>query len=198
MARQFNGTSDLITADAAHIFGNAVAFSQSAWVKAAASVDRTIYAEAATASINNVYLMATDTSPATGTTCRIFIKSSAGTTLLDVHSTAVVFDSTWHHCCFTQDASRVYALYVDGVLDKSGTWTSGTVTPTDCLIGALKRTTTTNFFSGAIGDVATWARQLSAAEAALLAAGVPASELGPTHYWPLWGTDSPEPDIGNG
>ncbi len=196
MARQFNGTTDLITVDAARLFAQNVAFSQAAWVKAAAVIGMAIYAEAATASINNVYLMASGASGASK--ARIFIKGSTGTTLLDFDTTAVAFDSTWHHLCFTQDASRNYVLYVDGVSDHSGTWTSGTVTPTDAVIGALKRTTTANFYTGSAAEVATWSRQLSAGEAALLASGEPASMLSPNHYWPLWGVDSPEPDIGTG
>jgi hypothetical protein len=91
-------------------------------------------------------------------------------------------------------------LYVDGAADSSGTRTalsnSNSQTFNTTNIGVLVRNTTSNFYSGTISEVATWTRTLSQGEVTSLASGLPASHLAPAHYWPLWGVDSPEPDIG--
>ncbi len=51
-------------------------------------------------------------------------------------------------------------------------------------------------WNGSLAHVAYWSRALSAHEVVGLAAGMLPSHLGPDHYWPLWGADSPEFDQG--
>ncbi len=195
MGRLFNGTSDVITVNNASLFGIAAAFAVSAWVKGAAQNNKTIYGECRTAQNTGYFDMASGQT--TTSKARIAITNTAGTLLLAVESTATAFDSTWHHLCYTQDASRNYVLYIDGVSDKSGTYTSGTVgTMGRAGIGAFIRATTGLLFAGTICHVATWSRQLGANEALGLANGTFPLAYGPDHYWPLFGADSPEPDLG--
>jgi hypothetical protein len=191
MARTFNGTTDVIRADAARLFSTSSACSFSFWAKGVTTV-ASLYAEAATASTNNVFSLGGDAT--NGAHLRLFVK--AVTTVLDVTGTATAFDTYWHHCCYTQDASRNYTSYIDGAVDLSGTYGAATVTPTDLSFGALVRSSSSGFYSGTIAEVANWSRTLSAAEALQLTLGVPASYLTADNYWPLAGTASPEPDIG--
>jgi hypothetical protein len=137
-------------------------------------------------------------------TIRVFLRNDANSTLLNVTLTASVLDGNPHHVCYTQDASGNYVFYADGGVDHSGSHsTTGTLTVDRATIFALGRGSGTTIvsgtpFAGTMWEVATWTRQLAAAEVASLANGLPASHLGPSHYWPLWGVDSPEPDIGIG
>lgn len=196
MARSFNGTSDLIRADSAHVFATATACSFSAWVQAAASATKVFYAEAQTGSNNNNLRIQTDST--TGSHVEVIIHLTTSN-LLDLVGTKIAFDGTPHHITATQDTAHHWTLYVDGQLDATATATSTSIsTISNLAIGALFRSSAVLFFPGTIWDVANWSRQLSAGEAASLGAGLPASFLAPDHYWPLWGLDSPEPDIGMG
>lgn len=200
MARSFNGTSDRIRADGAHLFGGAgAAYSVSLWLKVPAlassgSTDFVIYSEANTGSTNNLFALMSLAATSL-TDVRLFIKNSAQTAVDNVSGTA--FDNTWHQIGYAQNASGSFARYLDGVSTNTGSY-AGIATTNDVCFGALVRTTTTNFFPGALAHVATWNRQLAAQEMASLGAGLLPSHLGPNHYWPLWGVDSPEPDIGTG
>lgn len=196
MARSFvTGSSTKIVANAAHLFLPTNAFSVSLWVNGAALTTAGLYTEGNNASTRNFFVVFTDST--TGSHARIEVENNSGILILDITSTATICDATWHHVCYTQDASANYALYIDGSSDKSGSYTPSTFTTPNLLtIGALGRTTYSNFFTGVISEVANWSRQLNAGEVKSLAAGLPASHLGPNHYWPLLGRDSPEPDYG--
>lgn len=197
MARSVNGTTDLIVADAAHSYGADSAFSVSAWVKGAAQGNKSIYSEGQSTSTNSWFDFASDDTSTNKLKAQV--ANSSGTSIVHIVGTITAFDSTWHHICCTQDANRHLALFVDGVADSAGTISAGTVSaPVRVGIGFLRRSTSSAFFSGTIAHVATWTRQLAAGEIVTLAAGLPASHLAPAHYWPLWGSDSPEPDIGTG
>jgi hypothetical protein len=88
--------------------------------------------------------------------------------------------------------------YIDGGADFThADGTMGTAL-TALGMGVLRRSSNSNFYNGTLSEVANWGRVLSATEVKSLADGLPASHLGPSHYWPLWGRDSPEPDIGTG
>ncbi len=202
MARSFNGTSDHIDADAAtpNLSGQQ-AFSLSIWVKGSI---------ANASSKNPLSIGAAGAGPffqfqgdASGKLVLGLRSATSGSTDLTT-STATVFDSTWHHICVTQPSgSNVVSIYIDGLLDHTFTRTSlsnsTTQTFTTLCFGAFHRSGTfAQFYGGVNAEIAIWARTLTLSEVKLLAAGHLASELGPAHYWPLWGADSPEPDIGNG
>ncbi len=201
MARNFNGTTDKIVADAAAGFSEQVAYSVACWLKAASTItQREFYSEGRGASANPFLLLSTST--ATSGKAMVVVRNDAGGTsqIASVSTALTVMDSTWHHFIYAQDASGHWQVYVDGVADGTahGTYTTGTTTIDRLGIGLARRNTEANFFAGDIAEVAVFHRQLSAVEAVHLASGSPASELGPDHYWPIWGADSPEPDIGNG
>ncbi len=200
MARQFNGTTDLITVSAAHLTNAGIAFSISAWIKKAARVSDEIYGEGNSGAAGPFFQVQLDGT--TGTHLNVTARSATTGSSDSVLGTIVCVDSTWHHIAVTQNGSNLIKLYVDGVADTSGSRTSLSNTAGQTLntasIGVLIRNTNANFYVGGIGETASWDRELTATEVKLLSGGHPAAELGPVHYWPLWGVDSPEPDIGNG
>jgi hypothetical protein len=198
MARSFNGTSDLIKATGGASYGGTrSAYSIALWVSGTSQTSKAFQVDAHNSNKGFCFL-GTDTTG--GTKCRVSISdSSTGSTLLDSTSTAVILDSSWHHVCFTLDASGNWVLYIDGASDHSGgPLTSDTVSESWAAFGLLARDTNSAFFAGTLAQAANWTRVLAASEVAELANGLLPSHLGPAHYWPLWGVDSPEPDIGTG
>lgn len=198
MARSFNGTSDNIRVDGAVVIGGSSfsTFSLAFWVNAATPASqRGIYSEGNSGSAgSNFWWVFANTNGKIHWT----INNTSGTNVLTQDSNTSVFDSTWHHCGFTMDASGNWVMYIGGASDKSGAAVNGACTPNRAAIGELVRSGTGNFFSGSIAHLATWTRTLTAGEMASLAAGLPPTHIGALHYWPLWGKDSPEPDLGTG
>jgi hypothetical protein len=197
MARSFNGTSDLARA-VVHVYnGTRTAYSLACWVNGGTQQDKVFIIESRVASANGFVRMGSQNAVG-GNKCRVVISGSTGTTLLDSTSTAVILDSTWHHVCFTLSSAGNWVLYVDGVADKSGgPLASDSTSANQIGLGAFVRNSNSQFYSGSLMDAANWKRQLAAGEVATLAVA-PASHLGPFDYYPLWGSDSPEPDIGTG
>ncbi len=195
MARVFNGSSDMIVADAAGVYGAGVAaFSIAFWIKDAVTNNLTFYSEG---NSGNLACISLGSNVAGGATLRWFVRSTS-TTVTDVSSVATVLDGTWHHVAFTRDASRNTLGYIDGVSDVNLNRSDGTMTTglPQLGMGVLRRTSNTNFYNGTLAEVANWSRVLAATEVAALAGGLPAYRLVPDHYWPLLGTASPEPDTG--
>ncbi len=201
MARSFNGTSDQIRMDTIAPFWQPTsAFGFACWLKGAASqTNKFIYGEglSSSASANSLGLSSADTGDLNR--AHFFSRNSANSVTNSIYTTGDVFDATWHHLIFTHDSSGSYAWYIDGVADATGTLTTtGTFSTNRAALGALPRSTVVNFLSVTMTGAALWLRKLSAGEAQLLASGTSASLLAPTHYWPLFGADSPEPDLGVG
>jgi len=193
MSRSFNGSSDLVVADAAHVGSLASPWSMSCWLFCAAGVtDADFYGESRSSS-NNPFIQLQCHSGK----FRLFMRRDSNSGTSDVNGsvgTLTLADSTWRHFVYTQDGANTQT-YVDGVADLSLTHGTAAMTIDRVTFGALRRSTTTNFWAGRLQDVANWSRQLSAGEAKALASGMCASLLGPDHYWRLYG-DSPEADIG--
>ncbi len=198
MARSFNGTTDLIKATGGQSYaGTRTAFSFGCWVNGAGQQDKVFQIDGRNNATGFVRLGSQNA--VGGTKCRAVLSSTGGTSLIDATSTAVILNNTPHHALLTLDTAGNWKLYIDGALDTSGgPIASDTVTESWEALGCLARNTNAQFFTGKISDAANWTRTLSAADASSLAAGLPASHQGPAHYWPLFGTDSPEPDIGIG
>lgn len=193
MARSFNGTSDLIAVDGAVLnptFSTST-FTVAGWLNGAAQQNKALYSEGRAATAAFFYLATQNGTPNNKFLCAT--SSGAFAT-----STAVICDSTWHHVAVTFDGSGNWVMYVDGVSDKTGHTVFGNLSLDRATLGALRRSTTGNWFAGGLAHWATWTRTLAAQEIVSLHNGMLPSLLGPTHYWPLWGADSPEPDLGNG
>lgn len=202
MARSFAGTPDKIVVDSAVVAPNwfTANYSLSVWVKGASGHGNTgVYSEGTSLNNTSFWWIGPD-STTTGS-----MRWTGANQPAAVITTATVFDNTPHHYCLSVGSSA-YKIYVDGALDSSGIIGAantgiGGSSPNEATIGALRRSggTAGNFWVGTMWDLAVWtSTTLGAGDVKSLANGLPASHLGPTHYWPLWGRDSPEPDIGNG
>lgn len=201
MARTFNGTSDKIAVNGAGVGPNwfSDSYALSVWVKGGSGHGNTgVYSEGVTTNNNAFWWIGPDS---TTTTVMRWTGGTSGGTPSGIKTTATVFDSTWHNYVLSVTANT-YWIYVDGTLDSTaniGATFGGMGTPTRATIGALGRSSYTSFFNGSIEEFAIWTgSNLSAAAAKAISNGLPASLLAPTHYWPVWGQDSPEPDIGTG
>lgn len=201
MARSFNGTSDKIAANAAHSFSEQAAFSVSFWALVpAGSQHGSIYTETRSTS-SAPWIDINYNSAVNSANIIVQIRNDAGGTqqlssTFRSSGSPSFADGNWHHYVFTQDGSGNYATYCDGIVGPSGSYTPGTTTIDQLTIGCWQGNGASQFFHGSIAHVAKWSRKLSAGEAAALGAGTLPSHFGPDHYWPLFGVDSPEPDIG--
>ena len=200
MARSFNGTSDFIAADGAGVANMNTSFSVAAWVNASGALtNKTWYGEGSSSSSSPFYQFQCNSGK-----MRIIIRRDGNTGTADqtINSARTLADGTWHHAVWAQTgsgSSLSWQVYIDGVADTASSGAPHTCTLNRVTIGGLRRTGgVENPIAATLGEIATWSRTLSAGEAKALASGLPASYLGPNHYWPLWGVDSPEPDIGNG
>lgn len=190
MARSFNGTTDRIDLTLGITLGMTLA----AWIK-------TTTASAAACIIDN------DTGASGGRgyqfrigSGKLQVISFSGATVVTTTGATTINTGSWIHVAATIPSSGVVTLYVNGVSDGTSASRSWAIsgTPTAVSIGS-HHSGASQFFAGTIAEcVIANSRLLSIQEIAALAAGLPASQLGVSNYLPLWGVDSPEPDIGTG
>ena len=146
---------------------NASVKSFSFWVKGAAQNDNRVLAGGNSGSGNTVYGLGSsngDTSK-----LRAFVRSDAGTSLINAESTITVFDNDWHHVVWIDNAGTV-SLYVDGVLDgTSFSYTPATLTTNVGAIAVLLRTSLAFHFVGLFDDIRAFhATALDAADVSYL------------------------------
>jgi hypothetical protein len=164
-ALDFDGTNDYV------VMGNAraAAFSLSIWVKGAAQSDRRFFAFGSSSSNNPAYAFGSGTLSNTSK-FRIFIRNDGlGTLLLD-DSNGNVFDGTWHHVLWTDNAGSA-SLYIDGALDKTFAYTPSTTTLNVSSIGAWARLSPVSFFIGRTDDARIFHSELDLADAQYLWSG---------------------------
>ncbi|HTQ39662.1 MAG TPA: CotH kinase family protein [Pirellulales bacterium] len=102
-----------------------------------------------------------------------------------VYSTSAINNGQWHNIAMTRDVSTgIVQLYVDGVLQGTSTFDTGSKTSQFFLIGALTDVASNgttingaNYFNGSLDDVRIYSRVLSASEIAGLGE-VPATPTG--------------------
>src|SRR5690606_13292906 len=101
----------------------------------------------------------------------VWLIDAFGSSHIQVNSPDIVLDDTWHHVAFTYDGSGIAAgvrIYVDGQ-DATGETTSDTLFGTFVAeeawlsIGA-RMSGGAHHFTGSIGRVSLWSRQLSDSE----------------------------------
>lgn len=101
----------------------------------------------------------------------VWLIDAFGSSHIQVNSPDIVLDDTWHHVAFTYDGSGIAAgvrIYVDGQ-DATGETTSDTLFGTfvaeeaELSIGA-RMSGAAHHFTGSIGRVSLWSRQLSDSE----------------------------------
>jgi len=201
MSRLFAGT-DSVNADSAVLYALGNPYSVALWCKRSTVVgNEELFSETRSTS-NNPFIQVEAPSAAPGKISITARGDGGGTSTINaVLTVASPIDGTWHHFIYCQDGAGNYKFYVDGALDRQGTYTVSACTINRGTMGAFRGTGGSSFtkgYKGQLAHVATFNRMLTAGEAALLGAGLLPSHIAPTHYWPLWGTDSTEPDIGVG
>jgi hypothetical protein len=88
-----------------------------------------------------------------------------------VTTTTVDTPGKWYHIAASYDtATGDYAVYIDGVPHKSGTYSSGLSVPAANVLSMGTRTGSSNYYDGMLDDVRIYDQFLSAAEIADLAA----------------------------
>ena len=190
MARAFSGSSQYLRYSGAVVTG--YPFTMAAWGYATGTSNRTLM------SISN---------SGASTSFRIRIRMSLGDAdfISEVAGAAAqafspvgIVNNTWQHFCAVATSSTSRVLYGDG---QAGTPNTTSSTPTGLnrtSIGVKDTSTQTEFFVGRAAEAAVWDVALTAAEAAMLAAGVCPLLVRPANlvaYWPLYGNGSPEPDL---
>lgn len=211
--RAFNGTSDHINGDldgagpSGFTYSLQRAYAVAFWIKAAApgsAGSQEPYCEAAVNTGNQFLQIENGDATHLNKMLVIARGNTGGASQINgaspVYTTAVVFDSTWHHFIFTQDGIGKWAYYVDGVASGNGTYTPAACSTNIVTIGAARVSgappgTSSKFLNGKMAHVAVFGRKLSDKEAAALYAGVSPLELNPYHLWPLNG-GIPERDHG--
>jgi hypothetical protein len=187
MARTFNGTSDKITVANTSTLGITVG----AWFK-------TTSASAAACIIDS------DTGAAGGRNFQFRIGSGklqaitfTGATPVTTTGVTTINGGGWFHGAITIPTSGVVTVWVNGVSDKTSASAGWNVSAGTGTWFGTHNNGASQFFAGTIAEAFIFnSAVLTANQLAALAAGMPVSHLGPSHYWPLWGGDSPEPDLG--
>jgi len=89
-----------------------------------------------------------------------------------VTTTTVDMPGKWYHIAAAYDTNTdAYAVYIDGITHKSGTYPSALTVPAANLLSIGTRTGSSDYFDGQLDDVRIYDQFLSAAEIALLASG---------------------------
>jgi hypothetical protein len=145
-------------------------FTVSLWVNGPIQSDHRVFAEGNLTNTTPMWSLGTHNSAtAPDATVDIYLRNDAGNVGGDHrHSTALGYDSTWHHVAYVQrdigGGNMKAQLFVDGVLDPVVITPVRPSTLQTTAIGAMKRAGTSAWFTGMIDEVAAWSRALSAEE----------------------------------
>lgn len=150
-ALDFNGV-DSIAVRTAQTAYNLVNFSISFWIRAhPQTVFSTVYGEGSSAANNQIFAIRSD--PIIGNRLlTYFVRDDANTVRTETYSNKPVFDGAVHHVVVT-DAGGSVSIYIDGALDKSFSYTRGTLTLDRTSFGALQRATPVVFTKGVLDEL---------------------------------------------
>jgi hypothetical protein len=99
-------------------------------------------------------------------------------------TTTIDVPGRWYHIAASYDTTTdAYAVYIDGVPHKSGTYPSSLTLPADNVLSFGTRTGSSQYFDGTLDDIRVYDRFLSAAEIADIAAE--GGSTGPVAHWKL-------------
>jgi hypothetical protein len=136
------------------------------WVNGASSqVNQSTFFAETTSGTSTQWRFAMESDGTTKT--RHFIRDTGGTVKATFVGTTNTLDSTWHHIAYTYDISTSkFLVYVDGQTIYTNTFTYGqnAASFNQIGVGALVRNTVGVPFTGAVDDLALWARALSQGE----------------------------------
>ncbi len=139
--------------------GVGTAYSIAMWVKGGPQNAKSLYSETSRSDFDPRFSILTYTDGSLW----VFIRDDNGVVLRNALSSGVALDNTWRFITFV-DANGSAKLYIDGVQDQSFTYTPGPMTLDQATIGALFRTSASDFFNGRIEQVSVWDKALTLAE----------------------------------
>lgn len=151
----FDGTDDYVEKKVVNFQSNDSQGSISAWIKISGTGNQEIFATSDTGTENYFFGFLVEASAG-----NIRVTQKNNDTLDDVSATTAVNDGNWHHVVLTSDGSS-YSMFVDGKEEvltvgsgsNSGDWFSDTTLRDNFVIGALVRTSITNYIDGLIDDI---------------------------------------------
>ena len=155
---RFDGTDDRINTGTTVLLANLPAFTICVWFRATITTTQQLYTE----NVSNwpdLHIILN-----WGDSTKVYFNNydvSAGLETSGVFPVAL--DSNiWGHVCGVQISKSAAQIYFNGKLAGSSTGSVGTITPSARTFGATPQGS--NFLAGALDDVCTWTRALSAAE----------------------------------
>tara|TARA_R110002072_G_scaffold302737_2_gene488234 strand:+ start:65171 stop:66352 length:1182 start_codon:yes stop_codon:yes gene_type:complete len=184
------GVDDYVELSAANVRlplydGRGTPYSIAYWIKApnvGGNQGQNVFTQASANTAGNRALFMLHGGGGTGDRVRLLIRTSVPNNVIIAESVAAVYDDTWHHVAVTE-ASGVISFYVDGVLDSTHTYIAGREPGTPGFtnfafdrysIGAVVRPTgIIDELGGQLDDLRLYKFELSAADVALVALGVP-------------------------
>ncbi len=154
----FNGTTSKITFPNLPTSGSS-AFSITAWIKTSGSnsLQFPIVVYGASSADNSVFFRTnTNATPANCTLHADFYGGGGG-----IDSSTAIADGNWHYAVVTYGgAGTPFKIYIDGVLNATGSNYTGNITSGNNYIGYDGGA----FYNGAIDEVGIWSRALTALE----------------------------------
>lgn len=142
----FDGTTDYVNLDTLHVHNNGTnACAVVLVINGPPRSDRRVWAEGNAGNSQPTVSIGSD--PTLNNRCRVFVRNTAGATLLAYDSTLPAFDNADHSIVWTESAG-VWALYIDGSLDGAGSYARPTMTLDKTTIGALGRSTYGSYTEG--------------------------------------------------
>ncbi len=141
------------------------ALTVAAWVRGSAQTAKYIFAEGNTTNNGPLFLLQSGQTAGVNNRLDVLIRNnSSGTLVNHAVSTHAVFDGTWHHVAYVDNAGAVQ-MYVDGQADTNFAYApTGTFSFNTTSLGALVRSSVSGFFNGTIDDVIVWTRALAQKE----------------------------------
>jgi hypothetical protein len=176
----FDGVDDFVEINGNRTVFDALGspFSIAYWIKAKPQSDKRVYSEGnKTARTGFGGLFTIGSSGGTSGKVRVWFRNDRNAVKFGMDSTATVYDDTWHHVAVVHVSGQV-TIYVDGKLDKTGTYGAGAVgfgtfTTDRVGIGAVLRQGPCCLFAGLLDDMRVYDSALSAADVVLVVSGTP-------------------------
>lgn len=197
MARSLNGTDQTLGGTLPAAQGLSTGLSIGGWARYAQQKN-TVLMTLCDGTASNQYSLWSDTNGA------FYIATTAGGSASDLSAgTNTIGLNTWRHFFATWVSATERRLYINGAQAAGGTGlpSRNPGQRSDFRLSNNGDGNSTLRFNGLLGEWGVWDMALTAAEIAALGKGVSPLRIRParlTHYWPLFGRRSPEPDLMGG
>lgn len=166
---RFDGVDDFVDTGDLSLFETGDC-TYSVWVRfTSAAGSMTVFSEGTSAGLNG-WSAIRASNGATG--IPIAVATNDAGTIYSANATNPINDGRWHHLVLVKKGTTIL-FYVDGVSVGIPPTLTGTFTQNQSRIGALGRSTDSEFFPGDITAVSVWSRALNATEVAMMFAKPP-------------------------